>query len=218
MPDGDRFERTLRGGGWRSAYKIAAAGGADERVAEKLLGACGSLIDSENSDCAVRHMTAIQNALKPTTMPMFDGIGPQSPFEDLMRELDDIASEYCFGTFAQLCSRTAGRCFLEQEDKTPIAASALERNFAAKLIEDVLNSNFFASTRDGLASNTGRDAPTQLAWERHINALLAPFVDNFAKCLKTGRSSRALRIPELHGTNRPFDISRLNEPLRVLGV
>ena len=94
----------------------------------------------------------------------------------------------------------------------------LERNFAAKLIEDVLNSNFFATSRDGLASNTGRDAAAQLAWERRINALLAPFVDSFAKCLKTGRSSRSLRIPELHGRNRPFDLGRLNEPLRVLGV
>lgn len=218
MPDGDRFERTLRGGGWRSAHKIAAAGGADERVAEKLLGACGSLIDSENSACAVRHMAALQDALKPTTMPMFDSIGPQFPFENLMRELDEIASDYRFGTFAQLCSRTASRCFLEQEDKSPLTGSVLERNFAAKLIEDVLNSNFFASTRDGLALNTGRDAATQLAWERRISALLAPFVENFAKCLKTGRSSRALRIPELHGANRPFDIGRLNEPLRVLGV
>ena len=218
MPDGDRFERTLRGGGWRAAYKIAAAGGADERVAEKLLRACGSLIDNENSACAVRHMTAIQEALKPTTMPMFEGIGPLYPFQDLMRDLDEIASDYRFGAFAQLCTRTASRCFLEQENKSPLTASALERSFAAKLIEDVLNSNFFATTRDGLASNTGRDASTQLAWERRINALLAPFVDTFAKCLKTGRSSRSLRIPELHGTNRPFDLGRLNEPLHVLGV
>jgi len=35
MPDGDRFERSLRGWGWRSAYRLAAGGATSEQVTDQ---------------------------------------------------------------------------------------------------------------------------------------------------------------------------------------
>jgi hypothetical protein len=52
MPDGDRFERSLRGWGWRSAYRLAAGGAASEQVTDRLMPAFASYLRRQ-------HMPAI---------------------------------------------------------------------------------------------------------------------------------------------------------------
>ncbi len=58
MPDGDRFERALRGS-WRFPYRIAAAGASAERVAEQLATACLSLVTDDVRSCSRKMMTAL---------------------------------------------------------------------------------------------------------------------------------------------------------------
>jgi hypothetical protein len=118
MPDGDRFERVLRGGGWRSAYKIAAGGGTDQRVVEKLGSACLSLINSENSDCARKMVSALDSALSSDAMPLFTAYAHNASFEAFQRNIDDISAEHSYGDFAQLCGRAVGRRFIENEHST----------------------------------------------------------------------------------------------------
>ncbi len=218
MPDGDRFERALRGGGWRSAYRIAAGGGTIQRVTEKLIGACSSLIDSEHSECAHRQIAALHGALEPETMPLFPEIMVEPRFERLAREIDDIAGDYSFAEFPQMCGRAAIRCFIERENEARPSLAELEKRFARHLIADMLNRYFFPSVREGIALNAGRDTAAQLGWEGAILANLESLVEGFARSLMTGRRARVVRSQDVQGTLRPFDLNRLNEPLRVLGV
>lgn len=218
MPDGDRFERSLRGGGWRSAYKIAAGGGTAQRVAEKLIGACSSLIDSENSECVHRQIAALHNALEPRNMPLFPELMVEPRFERLARDIDEISSDYGFSEFPQMCGRAATRCFIERENESRPSLAELEKRFAKHLIADMLNRYFFPSVREGIALNAGRDAETQLGWESAVLGGLENLVEGFARSLMTGRRTRVVRAADAQSSIKPFDLDRLNEPLRVLGV
>jgi hypothetical protein len=218
MPDGDRFERSLRGGGWRSAYRIAAGGGTILRVTEKLVGACSSLIDSENSECALRQMAVLSSALEPRTMPLFRDIADEHRFESFSRDVDGICGDFRFGEFAQICGRAITRCFIAFENQPRPANAELERVFSRELISDMLNRYFFPAVRDGIALNAGRDTARQLEWERTVLSSLGGVVDGFARSLMTGRRARLTRTPDLNASKQGFDLARLNEPLRVMGV
>jgi hypothetical protein len=218
VPDGDRFERSLRGGGWRSAYRIAAGGGTVLRVTEKLVGACLSLIDSEHSECAHKAMGALTSALEPQTMPLFQGLIEENRFERLTQDMDDISGDYRFGEFSQHCSRAVSRCFIMQEHSALLPLADIERLFARELIMDMVNRNFFPAVREGIALNAGRDLAAQLAWEHTILDNLGSLVEGFARSLMSGRRMRVVRSRSVEGNGKPFNLQRLNEPLRVLGV
>jgi hypothetical protein len=218
VPDGDRFERSLRGGGWRSAYRIAAGGGTVLRVTEKLVGACLSLIDSEHSECAHKAMGALTSALEPRTMPLFQGSVEENSFERLTQDMDDISGDYRFGEFSQHCSRAVSRCFIAQEHSARLPLADIERLFARELITDIVSRNFFPAVRESIALNAGRDLVAQLAWEHTILDNLGGLVEGFARSLMSGRRMRVVRSRPVEGNGKPFNLQRLNEPLRVLGV
>ena len=218
MPDGDRFERVLRGGGWRSAYKIAAGGGTDQRVVEKLGGACLSLINAENSDCARKMVSALDSALSSSSMPLFPAYAHNASFEAFQRNIDDISAEYSYGDFAQLCGRAVGRCFIENEHSTRAQIAGIEAMFAKELIAEIVQRNFFHAVRDGISMNAGRDPATQRQWESKIVDGLGTVAETFAKSLMTGRRMRIIRTETVVSTTQVFSIERLNEPMRVLGA
>jgi hypothetical protein len=151
-------------------------------------------------------------------MPLFPEIMVEPRFERLAREIDDIAGDYSFAEFPQMCGRAAIRCFIERENEARPSLAELEKRFARHLIADMLNRYFFPSVREGIALNAGRDTAAQLGWEGDILANLESLVEGFARSLMTGRRARVVRSQDVQGTLRPFDLNRLNEPLRVLGV
>jgi hypothetical protein len=218
MPDGDRFERLLRGGGWRSAYKIAAGGGTEQRVVEKLGSACLGLINEDNSDCARKMMSALDSALSSGTMPLFPTYGDNASFEAFQRNIDDISADQSYGDFAQLCGRAAGRCFIENEHSARAPLAQMEQMFAKELISEIVHRNFFHAVRDGISLNAGREPIAQRQWENRILKALGGVADIFAKSLMTGRRMRIPRSETQLPATQIFNIDRLNEPLRVLGV
>jgi hypothetical protein len=217
MPDGDRFERALRGP-WRFPYRIAAGGAAAERVAEKLAGSCLSLMDDEIVLCVRKMTTALDAALTQNSMPLFFGEPQNTAFQRLARSLDVIAEEHHFDELAQSCGRAASRCFLGLEHVPQISDERLEQRFARELIAEVVARHFFPIVRERLAENTGRDAVTQQAWEDRVMQCMTEHEQSFSRALFAGdnhrRTHRHIRSVEAPS----FDWSRLNEPLHVLGV
>jgi hypothetical protein len=187
-------------------------------VTEKLVGACLSLIDSEHSECAHKAMGALASALEPQTMPLFQGLVDENRFERLMQDLDDISGDYRFGEFSQHCSRAVSRCFIALELSARLPLADIERLFARELIAEMVNRNFFPAVREGIALNSGRDLAAQFAWEHMILNNLGGLVEGFARSLMSGRRMRVVRSRPVEGNGKPFDLQRLNEPLRVLGA
>src|SRR5580765_2280208 len=165
MPDGDRFERALRGP-WRFPYRIAAGGASPQIVADKLGSSCLGLLDAESIVCARQTLAALDAALVQSSMPLFYGEAQSSAFQRLTRGLDTIASEHHFEDFAQGCGRAASRCFFQLEQSYHhVGDDQLEKMFAQEILQEVVGRNFFPIVRDRLAENTGRDAVAQRVWE-----------------------------------------------------
>jgi hypothetical protein len=217
MPDGDRFERALRGP-WRFPYRIAAAGASPELVADKLAASCLGLLTEEGVDCARKTLSALDAALAQSSMPLFFGEPQSSAFQRLVRGLESIAAEHGFDDFAQGCGRAASRCFIQlEESHQHVDNEQLEQIFAREVMGEIVGRNFFPIVRDRLVKNTGRDAVAQRAWEDNVMRCISGDIQKFSQALfasDTQRRTRRVR-PSVAPS---FDWNRLNQPLHVLGV
>jgi hypothetical protein len=217
MPDGDRFERALRGS-WRFPYRIAAAGASAERVAEQLATACLSLVTDDVRSCSRKMMTALDGAFVHNSMPLFFGEPQNTAFQRLTRGLDLIAAEHHFDEFAQSCGRAISRCFLGLEHESHISDERLEQRFARELITEMAGRHFFPMVRDRLSENTGRDAATQRLWEGKVVESMTENVQVFSQALFADQSERRTKRHVRIAPASTFDWNRLNEPLHVLGA
>ena len=218
MPDGDRFERTLRGP-WRFPYRIAAGGARVEIVAEKLASSCVSLLNEEGIGCARKVIAALDAALAHSSMPLFFVEPEGTAFQRLLHGLDSIDAEHQFDEFAQGCGRAASRCFFELEHlHQHISDEHLERMFAREVMAEVVGRHFFPIVQDRLAENTGRDAAAQRAWEDQVMQCVSENIQNFSQALFGNDSQRRTQRRARPTPAQSFDWNRLNEPLHVLGA
>lgn len=218
MPDGDRFERALRGP-WRFPYRIAAGGASPELVAEKLGSSCIGLIDAESISCARKTLAALDAAIAQSSMPLFFGELQSSAFQRLLRGLDTIAAEHNFEDFAQGCGRAASRCFFKLEQSNHhVGDDQLEKMLAQEIIQEVVGRNFFPIVRDRLAENTGRDTAAQQGWEGEVMRSLEEKIQPFAETLFATDPQRRAPRRTRPAPAQVFDWNRLNQPLHVLGA
>jgi len=217
MPDGDRFERALRGP-WRFPYRIAAGGATAERVAEKLSGSCLRLLSDDVMLCTRNMMSALDAAFAQNSMPLFFGEPRNTAFQRLARDLDVIAAEHHFDELTQSCGRAVSRCFLGFEHEPYISDEYLEQRFARELISEIIGRNFFPIVRERISENTGRDSVAQQIWEDRVMQCMTENLQSFSRALfaddshrRTKRYIRSVQAPS-------FDWNRLNEPLHVLGA
>jgi hypothetical protein len=216
MPDGDRFERALRGP-WRFTYRIAAGGASAERVAENLADSCLRLLTHDAQHCARKMMTALDAALMHNSMPLFSG-EPHMAFQRLVLSLDVIAAENHFDEFAQGCGRAISRAFLGLEGEAHISDDHLEQRVACELIAELAGRNFFPLVRDRLSENTGRDSASQQRWEAEVIGHMTENIQPFTQALFTEPTERRTKRLVRHVQASDFDWNRLNQPLHVLGV
>jgi hypothetical protein len=217
VPDGDRFERALRGP-WRFPYRIAAGGASAERVAERLSGACLGILSEDIVLCARKMTTALDAAFAQNSMPLFFGEPQNVAFQRLARGLDIIAAEHQFDELAQSCGRAISRCFLGLEQESYISDAHLEQRFAGELVSEIVGRHFFPIVREHLSENTGRDSAAQQVWEDRVMQCMKENLQSFSRALfaddshrRTRRHARSAQVPS-------FDWNRLNEPLHVLGA
>lgn len=217
MPDGDRFERALRGP-WRLPYRLAAAGSSPERIAEKLSASCLGLVSSDIAQCAQKTMAALDSALSQCAMPLFVNEPQNTAFEWLTRSLDRIAAEHHFDELVQSCGRAASRCFIGVENQPHIGDAELEHRFAHELMSELVERHFFPRVRERIAENTGRDAVSQRNWEAEVLHRVTENAPNFGRALFADSTHRRARHVVRAAQAPSFDWNRLNEPLHVLGA
>jgi len=217
MPDGDRFERALRGP-WRLPYRLASAGSPAERIAEKLSASCLGLVSDDIALCAQKTIAALHSALVQYAMPLFAGEAQGTTFKWLARGLDRIAAEHHFDDLAQSCSRAASRCFIDLENQRIISGGELEVRFARELMVEMAQRHFFPRVRERIAENTGRDAASQRNWEAQVLHCMADHAPSFSRKLFADAARGEVKqvVRAVHEPS--FDWNRLNEPLQVLGA
>lgn len=92
---------------------------------------------------------------------------------------------------------------------------AISDGFADKIAEKLIDAQMFSKIRDVLQSNSGRDAATEISWEREILNRALP---NARKMLQQylAVEGKAFRAPIVRGTKRKSTEELLNEFIAVL--
>lgn len=224
MPDGDRFERTLYGRGWRKGYRQSCANESFELLGDTLItGLAAALRGPLACHSLTKIRDAVFQALKEKARAGQLNFGDQplaNPFRMLTDLLNEIAEEETNSVAAQLAAREAHSVYIELQSRCDSVTSAqvqdrLSRKFGERLIRNQL----FAKARVGIASKNGRTAEEQMAWEEglfdHIDRRIRQTVDQI---FRQDGGKVAVRAPRRTTPRRKMTIDELHQGIAVLEV
>jgi hypothetical protein len=216
MPDADRFERLLKGKGWRRAYRLASGNAPMSMIVDALTKAsahglreqvqCPSLSKILAELCQALSVRSEQNG--PETAVQDDAfVGMVAALDEI--ELDDFGY---LGT--RLARKSAERVFVElsRREGAPEFDEVRDR-FADVFIADIIDNRCLSRIRPGIAEQNKRTTEDQFKWEQELRENLKPQARKLVQSAVKARESRAIRAPKkIGGSPTPLEV-RLHEPL-----
>jgi hypothetical protein len=216
MPDADRFERLLRGKGWRHAYRLAAGNAPILVVVDALTKAsahglreqvqCPSLSRILEELC---HSLSVRSGQNDE-----EGSGQDDAFAEMVSALDEIELNDFGYLGTQLARKSAERVFVElsRGQREPEFDEVRDR-FADVFIADIVDNQCLSRIRPGVAEQNNRTTEEQFKWEQELREKLKPQARKLVQSAVNARESRAIRAPKrIGGSPTPLEI-RLHEPL-----
>jgi hypothetical protein len=223
MPDGDRFERTLYGRGWRKAYRQACINESFNHLGDTLIrGVASALRGPLACQSMAKIRDAIYHALKEKAREGQLNFGDQAvadPFRMLTDLLSDIADEEANSVAVQLAARAAQTVYLDlQRDCEGVTSGQIQDRLGKELGEWVIRHQFLAKVRDGIVTKNKRTAEEQMAWE---NALFANLEKRLSKTVEGAFSQDgkvSVRAARRTTPQRKMTMEELREGIAVLEV
>jgi hypothetical protein len=224
MPDGDRFERTLYGKGWKKAYRLACSDQSydligdrlNKAVAAALRGpfACTSLLSMRNAV-----LQALRDDGQKRALP---DDGNTDSFAMLSELLEDIAAEDSNSTSSRLAIRKAKEVYLELCNNDPSSSLVLDQEVDTKLANafgwGIVRNQWLAKVREGVMKNTNRTFEEQRQWEDGLASHLADPIQGMVGQLFRSDRKSAIRAPRSTITKRRMTIEELHQGIAVLEV
>jgi hypothetical protein len=222
MPDGDRFERTLYGKGWRKPYRLACSDqsydligdGLNKAVAAALRGPfeCTSLLKMRDAV-----LQALRSNGRKTSL--LDG-GNTDSFATLSELLDDIAAEDSNSASSRLALRKAKEVYLELFAYDPSPSLVLAQEVDTKLARAfgwaIVRNQWLAKVREGIMKNTNRTFDEQKQWEDGLASHLADDLQAMVGQLFRSERKSAIRAPRSTTIKRRMTIEELHQGIDVL--
>jgi hypothetical protein len=221
MPDADRFERSLRGSGWRSAYRLAAGGATSEQVTDRLMPAFARYLrEQPKPDVPLRFEEAVVQALHRVRSDGDPSLskGAIDDFHRLSRRLEIITVGCCHDDLARLAERAALRTYVALEERAACATETqVAERFAGELAWAVVDNRCLSRVRDGIMEATGRPAEAQGVWESELRRNVFSQAGRMTGNLLQGALRSKIRAPRRLTQRRETTLERLHEPLQVIG-
>lgn len=215
MPDGDKFERRLRGRGWAKAYRLAAGNAEWSFLTDSLITAAAGALRgqvecpflSEIVDVLCSSF-AFQAASKSS-----GGSDKLEAFEELCDNLDDIEARAPNYLGIQLAARSALKVFAEQSRQTnPVATEQILDRLGETFVCDLIDNQWLSPAREGIAEKNNRSVEQQTAWEQKLNDNLKSQARKLFQNVLKADSAKAVRAPKRTAARQTLEIL-LNEPL-----
>jgi hypothetical protein len=216
MPDADRFERLLRGKGWRRAYRLASGNAPISLVVDALTTAsaqglreqvqCPSLSRILAELCHSLGIQSDQNGA--------NALDQEDAFVGMVAALDEIELDDFGYLGTRLARKSAERVFVElsRREDAPAFDEVRDR-FADVFIADIVDNQCLSRIRPGVAEQTNRTTEEQFKWEQELREKLKPQARKLFQSAVKARESRAIRAPKRIGDPpTPLEV-RLHEPL-----
>jgi hypothetical protein len=220
MPDGDKFERGLRGFGWRKAYRLACNNSPLDLVGDILMKAVAYALRNQLACSAISKIEeAILKALKDASsanLLNFEGKKREDPFYSLSLSLEKILAAESNSLPAQLASAAAQATYLELEEQSHLSnALEVKKRLSLQYAKQIISNQWLDRVREGVAEKQNRSSEQQMGWEKRL-------IENVERrLLKTpfkldGKST--VRAPRSITPKMKMTLDELNRGLVVLEV
>lgn len=216
MPDGDRFERRLRGKGWRAVYHLGCSSAPVEAVVDRIVGAAAHLFRSEDPKVVRDIFQELQDASELLmSNRLREGVSEQA-FDQLASVTSVLKEDASCSELARFAERAALGTFSEIERSGEgWDDDALGQHFTRNLIWGLGERRCLSVTREGIMESTKRDQAAQLAWESKLREVLLGPSGSMSKSLLT-QINAFIRAPKRLFQPKPVTIETLTQPLPVL--
>jgi hypothetical protein len=215
MPDGDRFERKLRGKGWRSVYRLGCSSAPVEAVVDKIMSAAAHLFRSQDTKVVREVFQELQDASQLlTTSLLREGVSEQA-FDQLSSATMLVKEDAGCSELARFAERAALRTFNEiDKSGGRCDDGSLKQHFTRNLIWELGERRCLSVTREGIMESTKRDHNEQLAGESKVREILLGPSAVMSKSLLT-RINEIVRAPRRLFRPKPVTMETLTTPLQV---
>jgi hypothetical protein len=216
MPDDDRFERQLRGRGWRKAYRLASGECRTPLLVDALMKAAAHALRNQAQVPSLSRLVGVlQEALsEPSLLDRGSSSGGLSAFEHLANGLDEVELQDRGHVGTQIAVRAAEKVFVEQARQTQISSKDQIRDRLGEVfVADLIDHQCFSRARDGIAEKSGRTAEQQLAWEQQLRDEMKPQARKLFRSAAEALDNRDVRAPKgIAPPAAPIE-TQLHEPL-----
>src|ERR1700680_1477581 len=216
MPDDDRFERLLRGRGWRGAYRLAAGNSTMPLLVDSLMKAAAhALRNQAQSPSLSKVMNVLRESM--TFQSLSDGrktSGGLDGFERLRNGLDQIEADDLGYVGTQLAIRAAEKVFGEQSRQTgAVSSEEIQDRLGETFVADLVDHQWLSRVRTGVADKNNRNVDQQLTWEQGLRESMKPQARKLFRSAAKADDSRDVRAPRSVATPPPSLEIQLHEPL-----
>jgi len=221
VSEGDKFERRLRGFGWRKVYQLGKSEAAMSNVVDATVTAisCGlrnELRCSRLADILGLLEFSLQADWRRQQAGNSDPNEP-SPHSCLSVELERIQSDELYSISVQLASTAAESVFADiSQHRSYPTREAIRNAFADGYLWRIVDNRCLSHVRDGLALGTEHPAAQHEQWEKDFRTLLRPQAEKMIKQMLRDDGSQAIaRAPRrLTPKLRTKDV--LHKPLHAI--
>jgi hypothetical protein len=201
MPDGDKFERRLRGKGWRKAYRLACGNGEFNELVRAVHDATDyALKDGLECPKLEEIIGLVHKALRNPLFASFDSVDRQY---ELAQQLEALAGSQLSYPGTRLAIDAAKFVFAEiDSQRQAVTIEQVRKRISEKFKERVIDSQFLARVREGVQEKTGRNNLEQFVSEERL--------------IKSVLSYKP--IPRRTQSQPSWTLDRLNQPIAVMEV
>ena len=221
MSEGDKFERRLRGFGWRKVYTLGKSGAEMSNVVDATVSAVSRGLRKE---LACARLSDILSILRVSLQTDWQRRQEESndPSEPSARsclsvELDRIEADEVGSITAQLASTAAESVFSDLSNRGNYPTRDSVRNaFADELIWRIVENRCLSHVREGIAIGAEHTATQHEQWEKGFRRALRPQAEKLVKQMLRDDGSQATARAPRRLTPKLKTKDVLHKPLHAL--
>ncbi|MCI0486042.1 MAG: hypothetical protein L0229_05530 [Blastocatellia bacterium] len=223
MPDGDKFERILRGKGWKKAYRQVCSDAPFNMLMDTLISAVAAALRGPLANSSLPKIRdAIYQALKEkarTEKLNFDSQPLADPYRMLTDLLSDIAREDDNSVSTQLAARAGRSVYIEFEDICDsVTIKQVQDHLTEVFGKNVISHQWLARVRDGIVLNNNRTPDEQMDWEENLfKRLSEPMRKMISQMFRTDQKV-TVRAPRRKTPQRKMTIEELHKGIAVMEI
>lgn len=221
MPDGDRFERTLFGKGWRKAYRLACGNEPLTPLGDTLMKAVAAALRGPLACASLAKIRdAVHNALQEKARSRMLNFGDRplaDPYQLLSGDLSEIVAADASAMSTQLAAKAAQSVYLEFHlQRDAVSSEQIESRLAELFVEKVIRYQWLARVRESVVLKNDRSVEEQMSWEERLFIHLAKPSRDILKEVFRSEGAVKVRAPRRQTPQRKMTIEELNQGLTVL--